>query len=161
MHVEGERPGLPWRFSQSIVPAAPAWAEERWTLVAPAVPFDDDSPVAPLEYVALDRAAQPWRLCILYPHLKDAYWLSVNYGMVEEARRLGVSFDLFEAGGYPNLDRQREQLAACADEAFDAVILGTVSYDGLTEEVERIPAFKPVIAKVKDHSRRGLTAQAR
>ncbi len=147
-------------LSLMLVTSAPAWAEERWTLVAPAVPFDDDSPVAPLEYVALDRAAQPWRLCILYPHLKDAYWLSVNYGMVEEARRLGVSFDLFEAGGYPNLDRQREQLAACADEAFDAVILGTVSYDGLTEEVERIAALKPVIATVNDIDDRGITAKA-
>ena len=140
--------------------AASAQAEERWPLIAPTVPFDDSSPFAPLDYVALDRAAQPWRICILYPHLKDAYWLSVNYGMVEEARRLGVSFDLFEAGGYPNIDRQREQLAACADDDFDAVILGTVSYDGLTEEVERIAARKPVIATVNDIDDRGITAKA-
>ncbi len=140
--------------------AASARAEDRWSLVTPAIPFDDASAVAPLDYVALDRAAKPWRLCILYPHLKDAYWLSVNYGMVEEARRLGVSFDLFEAGGYPNLERQREQLAACADDDFDAVILGTVSYDGLTEEVERIAALKPVIATVNDIDDRGITAKA-
>jgi len=143
-----------------LATASPGVAEERWSLVAPTVPFDDASPVTPLDYVALDRAAQPWRLCILYPHLKDAYWLSVNYGMVDEARRLGVSFDLFEAGGYPNLDRQREQLAACADADFDAVILGTVSYGGLTEEVERIAALKPVIATVNDIDDRGITAKA-
>lgn len=143
-----------------MLAAAPALAEERWPLVAPKVPFDDASPLVPLDYTALDRAAKPWRLCILYPHLKDAYWLSVNYGMVEEARHLGVAFDLFEAGGYPNLERQREQLAACADEAFDAVILGTVSYDGLTEEVERIAALKPVIATVNDIDDRGITAKA-
>lgn len=139
---------------------APAWAENRWPLVAPDRPFDDDSPLTTVEYLALDRASKPWRLCILYPHLKDAYWLSVNYGMVEEARRLGVSFNLFEAGGYPNLERQREQLAACADEDFDAVILGTVSYDGLTPEVERIAALKPVIAAVNDIEDRGITAKA-
>ena len=143
-----------------LATAAPAGAEERWSLVAQTVPFDDASPAVPLDYLPLDRAAQPWRLCILYPHLKDAYWLSVNYGMVEEARRLGVSFDLFEAGGYPNLARQREQLAACADDGFDAVILGTVSYDGLTEEVERIAALKPVIATVNDIDDRGITAKA-
>ena len=140
--------------------AASAQAEERWPLVTPAVPFDDASAVASLDYIALDRAAKPWRLCILYPHLKDAYWLSVNYGMVEDARRLGVSFDLFEAGGYPNLERQREQLAACADDNFDAVILGTVSYDGLTEEVQRIAVLKPVIATVNDIDDRGITAKA-
>lgn len=140
--------------------SAPSWAEERWPLVAPTIPFDDTSPVAPLDYLPLERSTRPWRLCILYPHLKDAYWLSVNYGMVEEARRLGVSFDLFEAGGYPNLARQREQLAACADDTFDAVILGAVSYDGLTEEVERIAAIKPVIAAVNDIDDRGITAKA-
>lgn len=140
--------------------AVPARAEESWPLVAPTVPFDDDSPAVALDYAPLQRAAGPWRLCILYPHLKDAYWLSVNYGMVEEARRLGVAFDLFEAGGYPNVERQREQLAACADPAFDAVILGTVSYDGLTEEVERIAALKPVIATVNDIDDRGITAKA-
>ena len=150
------------RFCLALMLAttAPAKAEERWSLVAPTVPFDDSSVFTALDYVALDRAAEPWRLCILYPHLKDAYWLSVNYGMVEEARRLGVSFDLFEAGGYPNLDRQREQLSACAKDDFDAVILGTVSYDGLTQEVERIAALKPVIATVNDIDDRGITAKA-
>lgn len=140
--------------------ALPAMAEDRWPLVAPAVPFDDASPVQAVAYEPLDHAARAWRLCILYPHLKDAYWLSVNYGMVEEAERLGVAFDLFEAGGYPNLDRQREQLAGCADPAFDAVILGTVSYDGLTAEVERLAALKPVIAAVNDIDDRGITAKA-
>lgn len=147
-------------MAASVPSWAPALAEERWPLVAPALPFDDSSPVSPVDYVALEQASQPWRLCILYPHLKDAYWLSVNYGMVEEAHRLGVSFDLFEAGGYPNLDRQREQLAACANDDFDAVVLGTVSYDGLSDEVERIAALKPVIATVNDIDDRGITAKA-
>ncbi|HEY6919780.1 MAG TPA: TMAO reductase system periplasmic protein TorT, partial [Tabrizicola sp.] len=95
-----------------------------------------------------------------YPHLKDAYWLSVNYGMVEEARRLGVAFDVFEAGGYPNLSRQIDQLKGCASDEFDAVILGTVSYAGLTAEVERIARLKPVIAAVNDIDDSGITAKA-
>jgi periplasmic protein TorT len=110
--------------------------------------------------VPLDRAARPWRFCVLYPHLKDAYWLSVNFGMVEEARRLGVAFDVFEAGGYPNLERQIDQLKACAAREFDAVILGTVSYAGLTAEVERIARLKPVIAAVNDIGDSGITAKA-
>lgn len=138
---------------------APARAEV-WQLEARAVPFDDASAAVPLTYTALDRAARPWRFCVLYPHLKDAYWLSVNYGMVEEARRLGVGFDVFEAGGYPNLSRQIEQLKGCASEEFDAVILGAVSYTGLTAEVERIARLKPVIAAVNDIDDSGITAKA-
>ena len=139
--------------------AAPACAD-TWQLEARAVPFDDSSPAVALSYQPLPRASQPWRFCILYPHLKDAYWLSVNYGMVEEAKRLGVAFDVFEAGGYLNLSRQIEQLKACADEDFDAVILGTVSYSGLTAEVERIARLKPVIAAVNDIDDSGITAKA-
>ena len=86
---------------------------EPWQLQVPSVPFDDDSPTVALVYQPLAHAAKPWRICVIYPHLKDAYWLSVNYGMVEEANRLGVSFDLYEAGGYPNLARQIEQVEAC------------------------------------------------
>jgi protein TorT len=140
--------------------ATPAISDEVWALEARAVPFDDASPAIPIDYVPLDRAEQPWRLCVLYPHLKDAYWLSVNYGMVEEAERLGVAFDVFEAGGYPNLARQIDQLKGCAGEEFDAVILGAVSYAGLTPVVEDIARSKPVIAAVNDIDDRGITAKA-
>jgi periplasmic protein TorT len=133
---------------------------EDWQLEARAVPFDDASAAVPLTYTPLGHAARPWRFCVLYPHLKDAYWLSVNYGMVEEARRLGVAFDVYEAGGYPNLSRQIEQLKGCASEEFDAVILGAVSYSGLTAEVERIARLKPVIAAVNDIDDSGITAKA-
>ncbi|MBC2834560.1 TMAO reductase system periplasmic protein TorT [Gemmobacter straminiformis] len=138
----------------------PAAAQEVWPLQERAVAFDDTSAGVPVDYVPLARASRPWRLCVLYPHLKDAYWLSVNYGMVVEARKLGVAFDVFEAGGYPNLSRQIEQLQGCASDAFDAVILGAVSYDGLTPTVAAIAAKKPVIASVNDIDDTGITAKA-
>jgi protein TorT len=133
---------------------------EVWQIEARAVPLDDASAAVAIDYVPLGRAARAWRFCVLYPHLKDAYWLSVNYGMVEEARRLGVTFDVFEAGGYPNLSRQIDQLKGCASDEFDAVILGTVSYAGLTAEVERIARLKPVVAAVNDIDDSGITAKA-
>lgn len=140
--------------------AGPATAQDTWPLMVPAIPFDDESPLSPVDYRPLDRGSRDWHLCILYPHLKDAYWLSVNYGMVEEARRLGLSFEVFEAGGYPNLSRQIDQLRACGSDAFDAVILGAVSYQGLTSTVLDIAATKPVIAAVNDIDDRGITAKA-
>jgi protein TorT len=133
---------------------------ETWDLQVPTVPFDDDSPTAALAYQPLDHAAQPWRLCVIYPHLKDAYWLSVNFGMVEEAKRLGVSFDLYEAGGYPNLTRQIEQVEACGKRQMDALILGTVSYEGLTPSVLEISRQMPVIAAVNDIDDAGVTAKS-
>lgn len=140
--------------------AMPASSQDLWKLEARAVPFDDTSPAVAVDYRPLARAEQPWRLCVLYPHLKDAYWLSVNFGMVEEAERLGVAFDVFEAGGYPNVTRQIDQLKGCAGEEFDAVILGAVSYAGLTPAVEEIAGSKPVVAAVNDIDDSGITAKA-
>ncbi len=137
-----------------------AAAADTWELQVPTVAFDDDSPTQTQVYQPLDHAAKPWRLCVIYPHLKDAYWLSVNYGMVEEARRLGVSFDLYEAGGYPNLARQIEQVETCGKRKMDALILGPVSYEGLTTSVLAISRQMPVIAAVNDMDDAGVTAKS-
>jgi protein TorT len=136
------------------------FAAEPLELEVRSVPFDDTSPAIKTSYIPLLHANKPWRFCVLYPHLKDAYWLSVNHGMVQEASRLGVGFDIFEAGGYPNLARQIEQLKGCASDEFDAVILGTVSYDGLTPVVQEISRLKPIIAVVNDIATTGITAKA-
>ena len=45
------------------------------------------------------KAKRAWKLCALYPSLKDSYWLSLNYGMQEAARRYGVDLRVLEAGG--------------------------------------------------------------
>lgn len=139
--------------------ATPAGAED-WLLNEYLRPFEADSPTRAIRYQPLEHAERPLRFCVLYPHLKDAYWLSVNYGMVQEAKRLGVGFELFEAGGYPNLDRQAEQVATCAKGGFDAMIIGTVSYDGLTPLIRDIGRTMPVIATVNDISPEGITAKS-
>jgi protein TorT len=140
--------------------SATSAAADSWELQVPTVAFDDNSPTETQIYQPLDHAENPWRLCVIYPHLKDAYWLSVNYGMVEEAKRLGVSFDLYEAGGYPNLARQIEQVEACGERQMDALILGAVSYEGLTPSVVKIAGQMPVIAAVNDIDDAGITAKS-
>ena len=137
----------------------PALAES-WSLQAPAVPFDYQSELRNMEYHPLERASRPWTICVSYPHLKDAYWLSVNYGMVEEALRLGVAFRLVEAGGYPNLDRQIQQIEDCVASGADALIVGTVSFDGLTPTIQKISRAIPVVAAVNDIADQGITAKS-
>ncbi len=136
-----------------------AAAAETWQLNTPDTAFDYTGSYSEIEYQPIEKASENWSICVSYPHLKDAYWLSVNYGMVEEARRLGVSFQLVEAGGYPNLERQIQQIETCVNDRADALILGTVSFDGLTETVERIARNVPVIAAVNDIADAGITAK--
>lgn len=134
-------------------------AAETWRLQVPRTPFTYEGGYAVTDYLPLEKAAHAWRLCVAYPHLKDAYWLSVNYGMVAEAERLGVSFQLVEAGGYPNLQRQIRQVEDCVAAGADALVLGTVSFEGLTSTVERISVSVPVIAAVNDIADAGVTAK--
>lgn len=143
-----------------VVGAGPAAAGSHdWKMETWAIPYDYQSESRTIDYQPLERASHRWRICASYPHLKDAYWLSVNYGMVEEARRLGVALRVVEAGGYPNLERQISQIKACTAESTDILVLGTVSFDGLTETVLEITKRIPVTAVVNDIADAGISAK--
>ena len=135
-----------------FVASATAAEAEVWRLETWSIPFDYSSESRILDYQPTTVASRVWNLCIAYPHLKDAYWLNVNYGMVQEAQRLGVAFTLVEAGGYPNLERQRQQIEQCTaeGEGVDALIVGTVSFRGLNQSIVRIAQKMPVLATVNE-----------
>ena len=120
--------------------------EETWQLDAWNPAFDYSKPPRTIDYAPVRKAAKPWLICASYPHLKNSYWASVNYGMVEQARAAGVRLTVVEAGGYPNLDRQIEQIQTCSANA-DALIVGTVSYDGLTPQLQEIAAAFPSLQR--------------
>ena len=147
---------LAWLFPAFHAGAdTPVWELETWE-----VPFDYSSPSRPVRYEPVERASKKWRICASYPHLKDSYWLSVNYGMVLEAERLGVALQVVEAGGYPNLARQSAQIRNCAAEGTDVLVVGTVSFEGLTPTVLEIAERIPVTAVVNDIADPGISAKA-
>lgn len=92
------------------------------------------------------HAERRWKLCALYPSLKDSYWLSINYGMVREAQRSGVMLKIFEASGYSQIDTQREQLALCRQWGADAILLGSsVSrFPDLAASIGELPVIEVV-----------------
>jgi len=94
-------------------------------------PFNQQRQHVLREYVPLAHATKPWRVCASIPHLKDDYWLAVNFALIQEARRLGVQLDLFEAGGYENLQTQKQQIAECVRGGAHGLILGAISAEGL------------------------------
>ena len=143
-----------------LVPALVAGAQEVvWELETWEVPFDYSSPSRGVRYEPLERTSKKWRICASYPHLKDSYWLSVDYGMVIEAERLGVALQVVEAGGYPNLARQTAQVTNCTAEGTDILVVGTVSFEGLTPTVLDIAERMPVTAVVNDIADPGISAK--
>lgn len=90
-----------------------------------------DGSTTEIEYRGVDKAEKSWKICAAYPHLKDSFWMAANYGMVEEAKRLGLQLQIMDAGGYPQLNNQISQIENCVAGGAQAVILGAVSRDGL------------------------------
>lgn len=134
-------------------------ATDKWALDSWNPPFDYRGIPTQISYQPLEKARRHWRICASYPHLKDSYWLSVNYGMVRHARKLGIELEIVEAGGYPNLERQKLQIEQCAKTA-DALIVGTVSYDGLTPLLVKLSQRMPIIAAVNDIDSAGIRAKS-
>ena len=101
-------------------------------------PFDFSKAPKQVEYTPLAKVSAPHKICVAFPHLKDAYWLGVDYGVIDEAKRLGVKVQLLEAGGYTELNKQISQIEDCTSGGAAAIIIGAISYDGLNNVVAEL-----------------------
>ena len=122
------------------ITVSPVQAEKAWYPVEVDVwnpPFNDLRQREEKLYTPLNKAQKKWRIRVFIPHLKDDYWLGVNYGLIHEARRLEVSLSIFEAGGYDRLDVQRRQIENAIAESPDGLIIGAISLDGLNDLVKK------------------------
>ncbi|GAA0395205.1 TMAO reductase system periplasmic protein TorT [Cocleimonas flava] len=129
---------------------------EEWT---PA--FDMTSPRTSIEYKPLEKAEKKWDICVSFPHMKDAYWSAVNYGVVDESKRLGVKMQLVEAGGYTNLSKQISQIEDCVAGGADAVVIGAISNEGLNNLVKEVRGKGvPVIDIINGMSSPDLSAKS-
>ena len=115
-------------------------AEKAWYPVEVDVwnpPFNDQRQREEKLYTPLEKAQKKWHIRVFIPHLKDDYWLGVNYGLIHEARRLEVSLSIFEAGGYDQLEVQRRQIETAIAENPDGLIIAAISLDGLNDLVKK------------------------
>ncbi len=155
--VESRDPGL--QFDQTInteiAPLHQASQPWRGSVESRDPGFQFDQTIN-TEIAPLHQASQPWRLCALYPHLKDSYWLSINYGMVEQAKQLGVALRVAEAGGYLQLERQWQQVQDCIAWQADAILLGTVAYEEINRRLAAMASSTPLFGLVNNLSPQGV-----
>ncbi|MCP4132398.1 MAG: TMAO reductase system periplasmic protein TorT [bacterium] len=124
-------------------------------------PFDMDSPRTEKNYIPLRKVSKKWNICVFFPHMKDHYWLAVNYGVADESKKLGIGMRLFHAGGYNNLDIQVNQVKEHATSGVDGVVIAAISYDGLNEIVSELHKKKiPVIDLVNGMSTTRVSAKS-
>ncbi|WP_378941815.1 TMAO reductase system periplasmic protein TorT [Mesorhizobium sp. ANAO-SY3R2] len=122
-------------LSATVISAGAANAADWWPFKIAAAKDGDLKSVQDIEYTPLEKAEKPWNLCVLYPHLQDSYWVSVNYGLIEEAKRLGVKVTVFQAGGYTALPKQISQYDDCVASGADAIIIGAISEAGVAAKI--------------------------
>jgi periplasmic protein TorT len=157
--------GLLLTGAAALAAAGPAHAQSKPWYPFPVEehnpPFDMASPVTKVQYEPLKKADKKWNICVSFPHMKDAYWLAVDYGVSEEAKDLGVTMHLVEAGGYTNLSKQISQIEDCVAAGAQAVVIGAISYDGLNKTVESLNAKKlPVIDVINGMSSPLISAKS-
>ena len=139
---------------------ASVMAQDRWypypaEEVTPA--FSADGQTSAVTYTPLESASKPWNICVSFPHMKDAYWLGVDY----EAKRLGVKMNLVEAGGYTELNKQISQIEDCVASGADAVVIGAISYDGLNNVIGEVAGKGiPVIDVINGVSSGDISAKS-
>jgi protein TorT len=125
------------------------------------IPFDFSSPVYSVKYTPSKVSGKGFSVCVLVPHMKDEYWISVHSGFQEKAKQLQLSFDWHEAGGYLNLDRQIKQIRSCVSKGHDAIVIGAVSANAprLLKAISEASRKVPVIALVNDLTSPDLSAK--
>ncbi len=124
-------------------------------------PFNDQLQRNQQQYIPLDKVQKKWRVRVYIPHLKDAYWLGVNYGLIDEARRLGITLSIYEAGGYDQLEVQRQQIEEGLKAKPDGLIIGAISLDGLNDLIKKAhDQGAPVLDLINGISSPLITARA-
>ncbi|AJY44856.1 TMAO reductase system periplasmic protein TorT [Martelella endophytica] len=147
----------------AVSAASPVLAETWYPYDAVEItpPFAADGTASDVKYVPLEKAEEAYNICVSFPHMKDAYWLGVDYGVVEEAKDLGVKLNVVEAGGYTELAKQISQIEDCVAGGADAVVIGAISYDGLNSLVSEVAAKGiPVIDVINGISSPDITAKS-
>jgi protein TorT len=134
----------------AVSAVASAVSASAWTLDAvKTVPeFDlSQKTLVPFKYQSLEPSdvTKKWNVCLLLPHTDNPFMVSVLYGGISEAKRMGIKLEAKSAGGYPNVSKQINQIESCVTEGVNAIVLIATSQTGLNEAIAAAAARGVVI----------------
>lgn len=103
-------------------------------------------------------ASKPWRIAFLFPHIKDPYWVDCTYGLISEAKRLGVAVDIFPADGYDDLIGQLRKMDEVIAAKYDAIVISPISQTANNASIAKARKFGiPVFEMANDSTSDDLT----
>lgn len=104
-------------------------------------------------------SADKVKICAVYPHLKDSYWLSINFGMTEQAKQRSIEFKVLEAGGYQNTDEQLRQIEQCIHWQANAILVGSVNFEQLNQKLAQVNQHTPIFALVNEIATKNISGR--
>ncbi len=109
-------------------------------------------------YAMAAPASRSWHIAFLFPHIKDPYWIGCSYGVISEARRLGVAVDIFPAEGYDDLVGQLRRMDEAIASKYDAIVISPISQTADNASIARARAHGiPVFELANDSNSDDLT----
>ena len=80
------------------------------------------------------------------PDLSSSFWVSMTYGVEDEANKLGVKLVKLNAGGDANVSTQISQIQDLTERKVDAMVVGATNGEAVRSAVEHaIGAGIPVV----------------
>ncbi|MBN1931514.1 MAG: TMAO reductase system periplasmic protein TorT [Desulfobacterales bacterium] len=108
-----------------------------------------------------EKLKKKHQIGVLFPHFKNSYWSVVNYGIITEARKLNIGIKLLYAGGYEEIEKQKEQFNQLIEEKVDGIILASINYTALDSLIEKtVKKGIPVVEVITDVYAPAIRAKA-
>ena len=103
--------------------------------------------VIPEFYAMAAPAKKQWRIAFLFPHIKDPYWVGCSFGVISEAKRLGIAVDIFPADGYNDLIGQLRMTDEAIAANYNAIVISPISLTANNSSIHQarlmgIPVFE-------------------
>ncbi|MYM69815.1 TMAO reductase system periplasmic protein TorT [Pseudoduganella sp. FT55W] len=104
-------------------------------------------------YAPAAHAGKRWRIAFLFPHMKDPYWSGCAYGVISEAKRLGVVADILPATGYDDLQGQVQKMDEAIAAGYDAIVISPISMTANNPSIARARAAGIPVLELANDSR--------
>lgn len=90
-----------------------------------------------------------YKVGVLFPFMASPFWVNEAFGILDQAKIIGIEVIWLSADGYDNIQKQNNQIEDLVTQRVDAILLAATSSTGTVPAVDRAAAAGiPVFAHV-------------
>ncbi|OHX34362.1 hypothetical protein BJL95_16950 [Methylomonas sp. LWB] len=85
----------------------------------------------------MPKPNKKYKVGVLFPMLAAPFWVNESYGVLDQAKKMGVDVIWYSADGYTNVDKQNSQIENLISQKVDAILIAPTSLTGNTPAIEK------------------------